>query len=217
MSVAGTGIGALIGPPVVSRLISGYGWRVSYVILGSSVLVVVVLCAQFIRRDPAQMGQVAYGDDQEEKKVLKQDTKELSLREAAYTTQFWIVFGMIFSLGFCVFAIMVHIVPHAAELGISAISAANILATIGGASIVGKVLLGRAADRIGSRQNFIIGFILMSAALFWVITSQRGIDIVSVRCCIRLCIWGLHFIRITDSSRAVWIKLTWFDSGSYCV
>jgi len=170
--VAGTGIGALIGPPVVSRLISGYGWRLSYIILGSIVLGVVVLCAQFIRRDPAQMGQVAYGDDAEKKKVLKQDTKELSLREAAYTMQFWIVFGMIFSLGFCVFAIMVHIVPHATEIGISTISAANILATIGGASVAGKVLLGRAADRIGSRQTFIIGFILMFAALLMVLQAR---------------------------------------------
>jgi predicted MFS family arabinose efflux permease len=93
------------------------------------------------------MGQVAYGDDAEKKEVLKQDTMELSLKEAAYTTQFWIVFGMIFSLGFCVFAIMVHIVPHAAEIGISSAGAANILATIGGASVLGKVLLGRTADR----------------------------------------------------------------------
>jgi MFS family permease len=166
---AGTGIGALIGPPVISRLVVGYGWRVSYVILGSIILAVVVLCAQFIKRDPTQMGQVAYRDGAEKKKLPLQNTRELSLREATYTMQFWIVFGMIFSLGFCVFAIMVHIVPHAAELGFSTISAANILSTIGGASVVGKVLLGRTADRIGSRQSFIIGFILMSSALFMVL------------------------------------------------
>jgi MFS family permease len=166
---AGTGIGALIGPPVISRLVVGYGWRVSYVILGSIILAVVVLCAQFIKRDPTQMGQVAYRDGAEKKKLPLQSTRELSLREATYTMQFWIVFGMIFSLGFCVFAIMVHIVPHAAELGFSTISAANILSTIGGASVVGKVLLGRTADRIGSRQSFIIGFILMSSALFMVL------------------------------------------------
>ena len=170
--VAGTGMGALIGPPVVSRLVSGYGWRVPYLILGSVVLGVVVLFAQFIRRDPAQMGQVTYGDHAEKKKVPKQHTRELSLREAADTMQFWIVFGMIFSLGFCVFAIMVHIVPHAAELGISTVRAANILATIGGASVVGKVLLGRTADRIGSRQTFMIGFTLMLGALLMVLLAR---------------------------------------------
>jgi MFS family permease len=119
------------------------------------------------------VGEVAYGDDPEREKLVKQDTKELSLKEAAYTIQFWIVFGMIFGLGFCVFAIMVHIVPHATEVGISTISAASILATTGGASVAGKVLLGRAADRIGSRQTFVIGFVLMSAALL-VVLQARG-------------------------------------------
>lgn len=169
---AGTGFGTLIAPPVVSRLVSSYGWRVSYVILGGIVLGIVVVCAQFIRHEPARMGQAAYGDDGEREKVLNQDFKELSLREAIYTRQFWTLFGMVFSLGFCVFAIMVHIAPHAAEIGISTTSAANILATIGGASILGKVLLGKTADRIGNRRTFIIGFILMLAALFMVLPTK---------------------------------------------
>jgi len=169
---AGTGFGALIAPPVVSRLVSSYGWRVSYVILGGIVLGVVVLCAQFMKHNPARMGLAAYGDDGESEKGLEQDFRELSLKEAVYTVQFWIVFGMIFSLGFCVFAIMVHIAPHAAETGISTTGAANILATLGGASILGKVLLGKTADRIGNRKTFIIGFILMFAALFMVLPTE---------------------------------------------
>ena len=169
---AGTGFGALIAPPVVSRLVSSYGWRVSYVILGGIVLGVVVLCAQFMKHNPARMGLAAYGDDGESEKGLEQDFGELSLKEAVYTVQFWIVFGMIFSLGFCVFAIMVHIAPHAAETGISTTGAANILATLGGASILGKVLLGKTADRIGNRKTFIIGFILMFAALFMVLPTE---------------------------------------------
>ena len=61
---AGVGIGALVGPPTVSALISGYDWRVSYLILGTVVLVGVTLAAQFLRRDPAQMGTVPYGAEQ---------------------------------------------------------------------------------------------------------------------------------------------------------
>jgi MFS family permease len=164
--VAGIGIGAFIGPPIASRLIACYGWRASYVILCCTLLTVVLLCAQFIRRDPTQMGKVPYGVDGGAGKVLKQGTREYTLREAVYTAQFWIVFVIFISLGFCVYAIMVHIAPHATELGISAIRAASILATIGGSSIVGKVVLGRAADKIGSRITLLIGFILLSAALF---------------------------------------------------
>lgn len=169
---AGIGIGALIGPPVASQLIATYGWRVSYAILGSIVLAVTVLSAQFMKRDPAQMGQVAYGRNQGEQKGLHPGVDGLSLMEAVYSSQFWVFLAIFFCFGFCLFAIMVHIAPHATELGISAASAANILASIGGVSIVGKLLLGRAGDIIGSRQTLIIGFILLSAALFWLVPAK---------------------------------------------
>jgi len=68
---------------------------------------------------------------------------------------------------------MVHIAPHATDLGISAASAANILAAIGGASIVGKVVLGNAADKIGIRQVFLICFLLWSASLFWLVPATE--------------------------------------------
>ena len=172
--IAGAGIGASIVPPVANWLISTYGWRPSYIILGSILLVLVVLAAQPLRRDPTQVGQLPFGEDEGEKHGLRLGTDGLSLREAVYTKQFWLASGMFFCFGFGLFTIMVHIVPHATELGISAASAATILATIGGMSIVGKVVLGSAVDRIGSRQGFAIGFILMAAALFWLVPATEA-------------------------------------------
>jgi MFS family permease len=61
----------------------------------------------------------------------------------------------------------VHLVPHAIKLEISAISAANILAVMGGVSLVGNYVMGGVADRIGNRLVFLLSFILISAALFW--------------------------------------------------
>ena len=170
--MSGVGMGALIAAPMANRLISTYDWRISYIILGSIVLVVVILAAQFLRRDPTQMGQAPYGESKEEQR-LKLGTEGFSLSEAAYTRQFWMVFIMLLCHGFCMFAISVHIVPHATDLGISATAAANILATTGGLAIIGRVLMGSAADRIGSRQALAIGYVLMSAALFWVVPAKR--------------------------------------------
>jgi MFS family permease len=70
-------------------------------------------------------------------------------------------------------AIMIHIVPHAIDLGISAVSAANILALMGGVGILGNYVLGIVADRIGNRYVFIIGFIIMSAALCWLMFTSE--------------------------------------------
>ncbi len=171
--MSGIGIGVLIAPPVASRIISTYDWRVSYIVLGSAVLVIVILAAQFLKRDPTQVGQRPYGENEGEELELKSGPEAFSLKEAIYTRQFWLVFSLFFSFAFSLFVVMVHIVPHAIEMGMSATGAANILATIGGISIIGRVVLGSAADRIGNRQAFIIGFILMAAALFGLVLARE--------------------------------------------
>ena len=171
--LTGTAVGSLIAPPVANRLISAYDWRTSYIILGIMVLIVVVLAAQLLKRDPTQIGQVPYGENKGGEHVSKLVAEGFSLREAVCTRQFWVVFAMLVCFGFGFFTIMVHIVPHAIELGISAAIAANILATIGGLAIVGRIVLGSAADRIGNRQATIIALILMSAALFWLVPATE--------------------------------------------
>ncbi|GAH40189.1 unnamed protein product, partial [marine sediment metagenome] len=70
-------------------------------------------------------------------------------------------------------AIMVHIVIHATELEISAASAANILAIIGGVSIAGRIIMGSAGDRIGNKLVITVCFILMSVALLWLLVTKE--------------------------------------------
>ena len=83
-----TGAGALIGPPVANLLISRYNWRLSYLLLGGIVFAVIVLSAQILRRDPAQVGQVAYGEFQGGKKEINLSYDGLTLNEALCTSQF---------------------------------------------------------------------------------------------------------------------------------
>ena len=170
---AGISIGTLIGPPIAHRLIAKYGWRISYAILGAAVFAAVILIAQFLKRDPADVGQLAYGElNINEQNSTNPLDSVLSFNKAIHTRQFWVVFSMFFCLGFITFAIIVHVVPHAIELGISAAVAANILATFGGLNMIGRIIMGRVADIIGSKQAFIIGFILMASALFFLVPSK---------------------------------------------
>jgi len=165
--LAGVGIGRLIAPLVFVRLIVDYGWRFTYVVTGITLLIVILIAAQFLRRDPTQKGLLPYGkvENKGEQQYFKSETESLSLKEAILTAQFWLFFMIWACFGFFICAVMVHIVPHAIDLGISTISAANILATIGGTSIIGNLALGSLGDRIGNRKVYLIGFILSSAAL----------------------------------------------------
>jgi MFS family permease len=171
--IAGGGVGGLILPPVVNWLISTYGWRNAYIILGALILVIIILAAQFLRRDPTQMGLVPYGKNKAEQQELNFGIGGFSLKEAAGTIQFWMALVMLFCFGFCVLTITVHIVPHTTDLGIAAAAAANTLAVLNGVQLVGSIVLGGAADRIGNRQAYIICFILISAMLFWLLLIKE--------------------------------------------
>jgi MFS family permease len=169
----GNSLGALIIPPIANQLLSIYDWRLSYVIMGGLVILLVVSIAQFLKRDPAQIGLIPYGENNVTETVSRTGSDGFSFREAVCTRQFWLVFTMLICFGFTLFAVMVHIVSHVTELGISPAYAASVLATVGGVSIAGRVVLGSLDDRIGSRQVFIIGFILMTMAFFWIMFARE--------------------------------------------
>jgi MFS family permease len=176
--LSGVSVGTLSVPPLASRLISAYNWPASYLILGSVVLVAVTLTAQLLKRDPTTTKQLAYGETEGRAQESRLETRPFSLREAVRTRQFWLASGMLICFGFCAYAVVAHIVLDATGLGISRNNATNILATIGGASIAGRLVLGSAADKFGNRQVFILGFILMAAALFWLVPNRE--------------VWGLY-------------------------
>ncbi len=167
--LAGAATGTLIVPPVANWLISIYDWRLAYAILGGVVLVGVILAAQLVRRSPTQVSQKTYGENEGKKPASKLDAESFSLKEAVYTRQFWMAFVMLFCGSSCIFPIMVHIAPHATDLGFSSATAANLIATIGLLSIPGRIALGHLADRIGDRSVLMIGFVLMVAALLMLV------------------------------------------------
>ena len=172
--ICGLTIGQLVAPPLISRLIAAYDWRLSYAILGGVVIVIIVVAAQFLRRDPGQMVPSSGNENEEAENRTKHDNKDYTFKEAVSTAQFWLLFAILFGFGYAAFSITVHLVPHAIELGIPDVSAANILAVNGGIGIIGNFVLGGIiGDRIGNRKVFIIGSILMVASLLWLVPARE--------------------------------------------
>ncbi len=172
ITFAGMGLGTMIMPLIANQLISAYGWRASYIIAGIAALVLVVLAAQFLRRNPKQIGQLPYGASEVNRESLDSEVSGVSLREAIHTKQFWLLSAMYFCFLFSSVTILVHIVLHTIGQGLSANVGANILAVIGGASIGGMLAIGSAADRIGNKAGLTISFVVMSIALFWLLASR---------------------------------------------
>jgi MFS family permease len=171
--ISGLTIGQLIAPLVISRLIADHGWRMTYMVLGVAVIVLIVALAQLLKPNPKREMPALENDKAPEKQNSKATGRDFNLREASATLQFWLVVMIFFCIGYAAFSITVHIVPHATKLGIPEITAANILAINGGVGIIGNFVLGGLiGDKIGNRKVFIIGLVLMVAALFWMIPSK---------------------------------------------
>ena len=170
---SGVSAGIMIMPPISRLLISTYGWRFSYFIVGIVSLVSVVLAAQFLKRDPGQMGLLPDGDNEMKLEGRVSGDGGFTLPEAFHSKQLWTVCAIYFCFGIFVQTIMVHIVPHATDLGTSAIVAASILAVAGGVGIIGRIGLGSAADRIGKKMTLLIVFFLILAASTWLILSKE--------------------------------------------
>jgi len=162
--IGGVGIGTLIVPPVATWLISIFAWRNSYLIVGGFILVVGLLAAQLLRRDPAKMGLMPYGEG----KVGEQRfaaPEGLVLSEAVRTKRFWMTAIAYFCLGYSLYSINMHLVPNITDLGISPATAASILAVVGALFAAGCIGLGSATDRLGSRQVLVLCFALSAASV----------------------------------------------------
>jgi len=174
--VSGVGIGTVIGPPIASQFILNYGWRTSYLITGAIALSLLLLSAQFLKRDPSKTGQLPYGETEGKKQNLTFEIGGFSFREAIRTRQFQMLCAMYLCFGYITHSIMVHVVPHATDLGITPIIAASIMAVIGALSTASRIALGSVADRVGNKPVLIIGATLVAASLLC-LTLARDLQI----------------------------------------
>lgn len=172
--ISGLTVGQIIGPPVVSRLIDKYQWRDTYIIIGIFGMVVLVLAAQLMRRNPDAVGIMATDAPGINQRTVPDISKDYSLKEAMNTAQFWLATVVFLCFGFIAYGLTVHIVPHVTTLGISEITAASVLSVSGGVGIVGNFVLGGlVGDRIGNRKTFIIGIVLAIAALAVLVSARE--------------------------------------------
>jgi len=170
---AGAGVGLLIMPLVANWLILTYGWRTAYIVTGLIILVPSIPIAQILRREPSQTGLLPDGGKVEEES-FGLEAGGFTLQQAIHTRQFWLLCGVYLLFIYCVQTVVVHIYPHAVDIGISKTIAANILATIGGASIAGGFIMGSTGDRVGHKVAIIIDLIILAIALLWLQLAKEA-------------------------------------------
>lgn len=170
--LAGTGIALMVIVPAANQAILNYGWRTAYIIVGIVVMVIVVIAAQFLRRDPYQLGKLPYGYDGTSTSTSGVGTYGLFFREALRTRQVWLISLVYFCTYFIYNILLVHTVIYAIGRGISSVQAVGIMVLLGGAGIAGRMIMGIFADRVGNKQAMMLGAGLMMVTLFWLLMAK---------------------------------------------
>jgi MFS family permease len=169
----GTGAGQFAMPLAASGLILVYGWRWTIALIGAVVAVILVLMAQFLRRDPGALSSHSKPAAGNRHFIVQPTSPGLPLSHVFGTVQLWTICLANFFLVSCLMVIMLHIVPHARDTGIPAIQAAGVLSTIGAVSMLGRFVSGLVIDRRGSKAVMGVCFLLLLADLVWLQFADR--------------------------------------------
>jgi len=170
---AGAGIGQMLLPLIAAPLILSLGWQDTCLIIGSFTLVLLAVTAQVFRRAPEDLGLKPLTDEKREKKTISVSKDNIALSDILSDKQFWFLSLAKFADMFCLFTIVLHIVPHGIDQGLKPATAVIVLSAIGGCSIIGRLFFGSMYDQLGPKISIAICFAIL---FFSCVLLQIAID-----------------------------------------
>jgi OFA family oxalate/formate antiporter-like MFS transporter len=171
----GIGLGTMTMAPFATYLITNFDWRMAYLIIGLIAWLIVIPLSWLLKKDPYEIGTLPDGTAVGSRNMRGENgitSASLSLQQAIRTKSFWLVIVAWFFYAANIFMVMTHLIPHVTDVGFSAVEAGSVLSLIGGAAVIGRVLMGIAADRMGRQVTAMICTLLQAGAMVWLIWAQ---------------------------------------------
>jgi MFS family permease len=155
ITMAGTTFGGMVMTLVASALIEHAGWRAGYIILILPMLFIALpLVLLWVPTKPH--------DSRPERQEVSSEPAGLDVGEALRTRSFWVIALVQFCFMFAITGGALHLIPYLIVIGYEPGRAALILSLSMGLAAVGKIALGYAAERIGSRSALTLNLALMA-------------------------------------------------------
>jgi MFS family permease len=156
LAFSGMGAGVLVMGPLAQWLIAGHGWRAAYLVLGAGTLVVLVPVVWLgVREAPAAAAPARPGAVRPAPGI---GGAGRDVRAALRTRAFWALFFAYLCTPLAVFPVVTHQVAFAVDQGFPRLFVAGIFGLTGLLSVVGRIVFGFAADRIGRAMSATISY-----------------------------------------------------------
>lgn len=158
IATAGLGIGMIALAPAASTLVGAFGWQTAILVIVVGAAIAIVFAAPLFADDPASAG-VDPGDEFADAvpdhgpSTWRSVARDVTAVVASRT--FVLVFVGFLPVYGTLFAVLVHVVPHAGDVGVGAGRGAFALAIVGLTTSGARIPVGSFADRFGRVRTFV--------------------------------------------------------------
>jgi len=173
VALSGTGIGGAIIAPGTLAAMNAFGWQGAFVCLGLASAAVGLPSIYFFFRDPKATGPLPVGPAPVETRPSANETGDVSFSfgEVLKSSVFWRLAAATVGVALGLSVLLVHFAPILTDAGLTREKAVMIVAIMGPATIVGRLLGGFLLDRIFAP--------LVGAVMFALVAVACGILLVS--------------------------------------
>jgi len=197
------GFARALSAPLVQFLISGVGWRATYLVEAAFMAAVVFpLAAWFRRADPARGVSLAESAPAGSPPLGSPFTAPgggWTLAEAMRTPHFWLLFAVYLFTGLGSFFVSLHQLAFAVDRGFDKLYAAEVLGMGAFLAIFGTIITGTLSDYIGREVSAIMayGFSIVGVVCALFITGPDQGWLLWLHACLFGLTWGARGPAIT--------------------
>ncbi len=137
VALSGTGVTALVAPPLLNIVVGAYGWRAGYVAVALSILLVAMPAVWLLFREKpgtASTKTAPQGDG-------------LTLKQALHTRHFWLLLVGFWAICLAVAGLIPNLVPMLTDGGLTVAEAVGYASLLGLNVMLGRLLAGWLLDR----------------------------------------------------------------------
>jgi MFS transporter, OFA family, oxalate/formate antiporter len=196
------GFARALSAPAVQFLISGIGWRSTYLVqAGFMAALIFPLAAWFRRAEPPQAGAPVIGTAAAPAASPNVAPRGggWTLAEAIRTPHFWLLFAVYLFTGLGSFFVSLHQLAFAVDRGFDKLYAAEVLGMGAFLAIFGTIITGTLSDIIGREVSAILayGFSIVGVVCALFITSPDQHLLLWLHACLFGLTWGARGPAIT--------------------
>jgi len=175
LAMSASGILGAVVSPLCSKLIETIGWRGACVVMGVITFVLVAVpAALFLVLTPEEMGEKPYGYGSEIQQTATKEIQSVSYKVPAYIFPVCVT---VICLACLIGRVLNQIPLYAASLGYAVSTGAMLTSFAMIGNVVGKLLTGWLADRVGVYKALSVTFtmVIVSLVMFMLCKQSEGL------------------------------------------